>query len=238
MLRVGLTGGVGSGKSAVALVWAATGVPVLEADALGRALMQPGERVHAAIVDAFGTGMMRPDGQLDRAALAREAFAGGRLKELNAIVHPAVIIAQEEKLRELAAEGEHALAVVESALIFEASGEALGEASGEALEAPFEKVSPELQPTVPGWRERFSKLVLVAAPAAVRVERFVARAGGPDAGEAEKSQLRDDARRRMAAQLPDEWKRSRCDYVIENDRTLVLLRREALQVLDCLRHDA
>ncbi len=225
MLRVGLTGGVGSGKSAVALVWAEAGVPVLQADALGRAMMEPGEPVYHAIVEQFGAGVVEPGGQLDRAALAREAFAGGRLAELNAIVHPAVIAAQDRELDRLEAEGRERIAAVESALILEASGELPGPRG----QAPA---------TAPGWRRRFGVLVLVAAPEDVRVERFVLRVGGPDASEAERDRLREDARRRMAAQLPEASKRPRCDYVIENTRTLVLLRREALRVLAALRERA
>ncbi len=228
MLRVGLTGGVGSGKSAVALVWAEAGVPVLSADEVGRALMRPGQAVYRKIVEAFGPGVVQADRELDRAALARAAFDGGRLAELNWIVHPAVIAAQERELAALAATGEHRLAVVESALIFEASGHG-GEMAQEAGTGTA---------TAPGWRERFGKLVLVAAPEAVRVERFVSRASGPSVGEAGRARLREDARRRMAAQLPDEWKRLRCDYVIENVQTLVLLRRDALRVLAALRRDA
>ena len=231
MLRIGLTGGLGSGKSAVALVWASAGVPVLEADALGRELMQPGEPVYRAIVEAFGAHVVQADGQLNRAALAREAFQHSRREELNAIVHPAVIAAQDVELYRLEARGEDSLAVVESALIFESSlwwtGEGLANSGFRSA-----------KPSVPGWHERFDKLVLVAAPEAVRIERFVARAGGSDVGEIEQQRLRDDARRRIAAQLPDRWKRPRCDYVIENDRTLVLLRREALRVLAALRRDA
>lgn len=64
------------------------------------------------------------------------------------------------------------------------------------------------------------------------------RAGGASLGEAERARLREDARRRMAAQWPDEWKRPRCDYLIENNQTLVLLRRDALRVLAALRRDA
>jgi len=233
MLRVGLTGGLGSGKSAVALVWTAAGVPVLHADALGRELMQPGEAVYSAIVEAFGPQVVGRDGRLDRAALAREAF-GGRgedegegkgsgLQRLNAIVHPAVIAAQARELHRLAATGEHPLAAVESALIFEAS-------DGTAL--------PGTEATAPGWRERFDALVLVAAPEATRIERFIARVGGPGASLEEKVRLRADAQRRIAAQLPEASKRGHCDYVIENDRTLVLLRREALRVLAALRKRA
>ncbi len=222
MLRVGLTGGLGSGKSAVAMVWTSAGIPVLQADALGRELMQPDQAVYAAIVEAFGPQVVGSDGQLDRAALAREAFEGGGLQRLNAIVHPAVLEAQEAELGKLAAEG-NPIAVVESALIFEASGEA------QQLDTAL---------TTPGWRKRFDSLVLVAAPDTVRIERFIARVGGPDASPEQKAKLQDDAKRRMAAQLPEEWKRKRCDYIIENDRTLVLLRREALRVLAALRRRA
>ncbi len=220
MLRVGLTGGMGSGKSAVALVWAHAGVPIIEADALGRALMEPGQPVHAAIAAAFGPSVICADGRLDRAALAREAFAGGRLPELNRIVHPAVIAAQKHELTRLAAEGVHALAVVESALIFEASG------------------TQDNEGTAPSWRERFHKLVLVTAPEKTRIERFVTRVAAPEASNEDKQRLRSDARRRIAAQLPDSWKRERVDYIIENNRTLVLLRREALAVLERLRSAA
>ncbi|RRA48333.1 dephospho-CoA kinase [Acidipila sp. EB88] len=235
MLRVGLTGGVGSGKSAVALVWAEAGVPVLEADALGRTLMQPGEPVFAAIVETFGPGVVDAEGRLDRAALARAAFDGGGLLQLNRIVHPAVIAAQEQALRRLESEGEHRLAVVESALIFEASG---GLEAPTPAGAPADGVASAGEATVPGWRERFGRLVLVAAPEAMRVERFALRVGGPEAGPARREQLREDARRRMRAQIPESRKRALCDYVIENDRTLVLLRREALRVLAALRQDA
>ncbi len=214
MLRVGLTGGLGSGKSAVALVWAAEGVPVLHADELGRALMRPGEVVHTAILEHFGPAVTLPSGELDRVALAREAFENSRLSELNSLVHPAVISAQERALQTLAAAG-HPLAAVESALIFEASGE-----------------------HAPGWRERFDKLVLVSAPESTRIERFVTRAAAPDASEAERHRLREDARRRIAAQMSDSAKRPFCDYILENNRSLVLLRREALRALAALRRDA
>ena len=70
MLRVGLTGGLGSGKSTAAKLFAALGAHVLNADAIGRELMEPGQAVHAAIVAQFGAGVVFPDGSLDRKALA------------------------------------------------------------------------------------------------------------------------------------------------------------------------
>ena len=211
MLRVGLTGGLGSGKSSVARVWSEEGVPVLEADAIGRALMEPGEAVYARIVAAFGPPVVRPDGRLDRGALARVAFAGGRLPELIAIVHPAVLGEQERLLCDLERAGQP-LAAVESALIFE--------------------VAEGARP----WRKRFDKLVLVTAPEALRAARYAARMA-PEGGPAQ-AELEAEARRRMAAQMPDERKREACDFIIDNTRTLVLLRRQALAVLRALRQAA
>src|SRR5665213_810111 len=95
MLRVGLTGGLGSGKSTVAAELRKLGAHVIEADELGRAMMEPGEPVYAEIVHVFGAQVVGKDGRLDRARLAEIAFNEGRLQDLNAIVHPAVIEAQQ-----------------------------------------------------------------------------------------------------------------------------------------------
>ncbi len=96
MLRVGLTGGLGSGKSTVAAIFQELGAAVISADQLGRQLMQPGEAVYAAIVETFGQAVVRADGSLDRKALAELAFQHNRADTLIHIVHPAVIAAEEE----------------------------------------------------------------------------------------------------------------------------------------------
>ena len=133
MLRVGLTGGLGSGKSTAARLFAALGAHVLQADAIGRELMEPGQLVYAAIVKHFGQGVVSPDGRLDRSALAKIAFVDGRVEELNAIVHPAVIARQVELSEAIFQRDQHAVMIVESALIFETK---YGEAkSGEAKRA-------------------------------------------------------------------------------------------------------
>ncbi len=95
MLRVGLTGGLGSGKSTVAAMLRELGAQVIEADALGREMMEPGQPVYAEIVRVFGPQVINPDGHLNHARLAELAFRHGRLQELNAIVHPPVIAAQQ-----------------------------------------------------------------------------------------------------------------------------------------------
>ena len=94
MLRVGLTGGLGSGKSTVAAMLRELGAQVIEADVLGRTLMEPGQPVFAAIVERFGPEVVGPDGRLNRAHLADLAFRHSHLQELNAIVHPPVIAAR------------------------------------------------------------------------------------------------------------------------------------------------
>ena len=131
MLRVGLTGGLGSGKSTVAGMLCGLGARVIEADALGRTLMEPGQGVYTAIVRAFGPEVVGADGQLKRGRLAELAFQGGRLNELNALVHPAVIGAQQEWMNQVFAADPAAVAVVESALIFEVERDARAGRKGE-----------------------------------------------------------------------------------------------------------
>jgi len=91
MLRVGLTGGIGAGKSEVSRRLAAEGAVVIDADRLAREVVEPGTEGLAAVVAEFGEGVLRPDGALDRERLGEIVFADeGRLKALNAIVHPLV----------------------------------------------------------------------------------------------------------------------------------------------------
>jgi dephospho-CoA kinase len=90
-VRVGLTGGVGSGKSTVAALFADHGAIVIDADALAREVVEPGTSGFQAVVDKFGEDVLGPDGTLDRAALAAQVFNDdAKRAELNAIVHPLV----------------------------------------------------------------------------------------------------------------------------------------------------
>ncbi|MEA2262382.1 MAG: dephospho-CoA kinase [Acidobacteriaceae bacterium] len=191
MLRVGLTGGLGSGKSTVAGMFAELGAAVISADQLGRQLMQLGEPVYAAIVNTFGKGVVRSDGSLDRKKLAELAFQHNQADALNHIVHPAVVAAEEEWMRGVFAMDPTRVAIVESALIFEV----------------------EKWGTAPGWVQRFDKLILVTVPDEVKIARFVARMGTHDAAQM-------DARARLAMQIPDREKVGRCDYVIDNTGSL------------------
>ncbi|MBS3951550.1 MAG: dephospho-CoA kinase [Methylomicrobium sp.] len=91
MLRVGLTGGIGSGKTTVASLFAEQGIPIIDADELARALVEPGQPALAKISQAFGEAMIDAKGNLDRGALRNLVFADDKQKEkLEAILHPLV----------------------------------------------------------------------------------------------------------------------------------------------------
>jgi len=91
MLAVGLTGGIGSGKSTVADLLARRGAELIDADQIAREVVEPGQPAHRALVERFGPGILAPDGSLDRPALAGLAFSDPQaLADLNAITHPAI----------------------------------------------------------------------------------------------------------------------------------------------------
>ncbi|HXS13757.1 MAG TPA: dephospho-CoA kinase [Acidobacteriaceae bacterium] len=199
MLRVGLTGELGSGKSTVARMLAAHGAVVLSSDEMGRAMMQAGHPAFAQIVERFGPAILKPDGTLNRDALARLAFdpTNPRIEDLNAIIHPAVITAQAEQVAAIARTQPHAIILVESALIFSTKHTPQG-----------------------GWRSRFDCIILVTAPEDTKIDRFIQRTA-PGSSDAP---LRDDARRRLEAQratIPADIR----SYTLENDGSISDLQR-------------
>ena len=117
MLMIGLTGGIGSGKSTVAAMLVARGAVVVDADLIARQVVAPGTPTLAKLVDRFGADILAPDGSLDRPALAAKAFGTDETrKELEAITHPAI---GEEFLRQVAAAGEDAIVVHDVPLLVE-----------------------------------------------------------------------------------------------------------------------
>jgi dephospho-CoA kinase len=221
MLRVGLTGGLGSGKSTVAAALRALGAEVIEADELGRELMEPGQPVFSSIVERFGQEVVSPDGRLNRARLAEMVFQGGRLNELNAIVHPAVIAAQEKWMDQVFARNRAAVAVVESALIFEVERDA--------------RLRGESETVLADWRRRIDRIIVVTAPDKLKVARYAARicptGVGREAGvPSDRSSslgweaVEADARLRLTYQIPDAVKAARADYVIDNAGDIASLR--------------
>ena len=124
VLKVGLTGGIAVGKSVVGKMFAGLGVHVIQADEIAHQLMQPGEPVYQQVVDHFGSGILNPDGSVNRARLAELAFGAdgnpSRVQELNQIVHPGVIRRQEEWMADVGRRDPQSIAMVEAALILEA----------------------------------------------------------------------------------------------------------------------
>jgi dephospho-CoA kinase len=137
LLKVGLTGGIACGKSVVGEMFVALGAHLVQADKIAHDLMLPGQPVYNEVVKHFGRVVLNPDMSVNRAKLAEAAFGAGlpargdaagqgslqsasRVQELNRIVHPAVIRAQEEWMEDVGRQERSAVAMVEAALIVEA----------------------------------------------------------------------------------------------------------------------
>jgi dephospho-CoA kinase len=124
----GLTGNIGSGKSTVAAMLREAGIPVLDADRISREVTAPGGRAFDAVVRAFGRGIVRNDGSIDRKRLGEIVFADPASRErLERITHPAIFEAMKEAIAGIEREG-HRAAVVEATLIHESGRKGLFEA--------------------------------------------------------------------------------------------------------------
>jgi dephospho-CoA kinase len=120
MLRVGLTGGLASGKSTVGAELERLGCRVLRADEVGHAVLARGGEAYAGVVAEFGAAVLREDGEIDRSRLAAIVFQDEqRLKRLNALVHPAVYEREESWLQQVEDSDPGAIAVVEAAILIE-----------------------------------------------------------------------------------------------------------------------
>jgi dephospho-CoA kinase len=208
LLRVGLTGGIGSGKSAVGAIFASLGAHVIQADQVSHGLMQPGQSVYEDVVQAFGREILDPDGRINRRKLADAAFgteehAASRVSELNRIVHPAVIRYEESWMQEVGEREPGAIAMVEAALLLEAGG-----------------------------IDRFDRLVVVTCPFEIRVQRWARRT------DVDEDAARRELERRMKAQLPDEEKVRLADYAIDNGNSLIETERQVREVFSKLQEQA
>jgi dephospho-CoA kinase len=150
LLKVGLTGGIASGKSVVGEMFARFGAHVVQADVIAHELMQPGQAVYTEVVRQFGNSILNSDGSISRSKLAEVSFGSKegspRIETLNRIVHPAVIRRQEEWMDGIGRRDHHAVAIVEAALILEA-----------------------------GAARRFDRLVVVTCAPEQRVQRWAIR---------------------------------------------------------------
>lgn len=126
MIEIGLTGGIGSGKSTVADALVERGAVLIDADRIVRELQEPGQPVFEAMVERWGTKIVARDGTLDRAKVAEIAFNDkDELKALNDIVHPAV--GKEMVARRTAVEGTDAVVILDIPLLVRADGESIAD---------------------------------------------------------------------------------------------------------------
>jgi dephospho-CoA kinase len=217
MLRVGLTGGLGSGKSTIADIFQSLGAHVIKADAVGRDLMRPGHDVYEKVVARFGNAILSDTGEIDRSALARIVFEGDgaetRLDALNAIVHPAAIAVQMDWMAKIAEREPESVAIVESALIFETK--------------------------YAGQDRSFDRIILVVVPDDLKIARFVERMmAGRTLSTAELAALEADARHRLALQIPDSDKATRCDFTIDNSGPLAATEQQVRSIYAILSAEA
>jgi len=177
MLTVGLTGGIGSGKSTVAKMLAELGAPSFDADKVGHDIYSPGGPAYKEVIAAFGEGIVAPDGTIDRKKLGPIVFADpAQLKRLEAIVHPRMFERMREMVAQMRAQGATAPIVIEAAILIEAK-----------------------------WQPLFDEIWLVTAPRERVIERVEAERGlKREQTEARiKAQLSDDERRQHASLVID-----------------------------------
>ncbi|MBV8358605.1 MAG: dephospho-CoA kinase [Deltaproteobacteria bacterium] len=126
MLTIGVTGGIGSGKSTVTKFLEALGAPIIDADKVGHAIYAPDGPAYSDVIAAFGRGILASDGTIDRRKLGPIVFAdAGALKRLNSIVHPKMFARMGDMIKHLRAGGERNPIVVEAAILIEANWQAL-----------------------------------------------------------------------------------------------------------------
>ena len=149
MLRVGLTGSIGVGKSFVGSVFAQLGCRLLDADDTAREVVSPGTEGLKNIVNEFGPEVLQSDGGLDRKVLGSIVFANpDKRQRLNAILHPRIIERQDEILNAWESDDPHGIAIVDAALMIESGG-----------------------------YKRFDKLIVVHCRPEVQLERLMLRDG-------------------------------------------------------------
>ena len=121
MFRVGLTGGIASGKSVVAEVFRQAGAFVLDTDLLGHELMEPGTPAYQEIRGRFGDAILEPGGRIDRKKLGERVFSDERARlQLNAILHPRILAEAESRVESFARQNPGGIAVIQAALMAEA----------------------------------------------------------------------------------------------------------------------
>ena len=173
---VGLTGGIGAGKSTAAARFAELGAVVIDVDAIGRDVLAPGGRAERGVIDAFGPGITDDNGNIDRSKVAAEVFGRpDRLTALEAVSHPAINAELDIKLRSLADGGEVRVVVLDMAVLTESRLGQLESGRG------------------------YTKVVVVEAPESVRLPRLLERGLTEEQARARMASQASDEQRRAIA---------------------------------------
>ena len=192
MLRIGLTGSIGVGKSFVARVFSELGCNVLDADDAAREVVAAGSAGLKDVVAEFGDQILQDDGTLDRSKLGTLVFENAEKRAvLNSILHPYIIAQQDRRLRELEVTDPHGIGVVDAALMIESGG-----------------------------YKRFDKLIVVYCRPEVQIQRVMAR----------NKLSREDAERRISAQMSQEEKKKFADYLIDTSDGFEAARKRTEEV--------
>lgn len=206
MRLIGLTGGIGSGKSSASSRLAERGAIVIDADAIVRELQQPGQPVFVAMVERWGEQIIGDDGDLDRAAVAGIVFADAdELAAINEIVHPAVRTETADRIK--AAQGTDQTVILDNPLLIETikkAEEAAAKADeSEPAESSGDKSESGGSTPIP------PHIIVIDCPTDIAVERLMEHRGFE----------RDDAEKRIAAQVSRDERRHYADFVVDNGGT-------------------
>jgi len=202
MLKVGLTGGLASGKTYVGTLLENHGCQLIHADAIGHEVLLPQGEAYPAVVEEFGRDILQPDGQIDRKILGQLVFADPkRLELLNSLVHPHVFRRQEEFFARVAAQDPGGIAVVEAAIMIEV-----------------------------GSYKRYDRLIVTYCTPEQQIERFREREGASD-GDARARldrQMPLDAKRKFADYVID-TSGTKGDTARQVEEVYRKLRKEAVE---------
>ncbi|HON37351.1 MAG TPA: dephospho-CoA kinase [Deltaproteobacteria bacterium] len=200
MVVAGLTGGIATGKSTVSALFASFGAAVIDADLIAREVVARGSPAWEKIVEHFGTGVLRQDGELDRERLGGIIFSDAAQKDvLNRIVHPEVFREMDRRIRKLGEENRAKVVICDVPLLIET-----------------------------GMHNGFDEVILVYVPEPLQIKRLMDRDGIS----------RDEALRKVRAQMPIEEKRAYATIVIDNSASREETAGKTLQVYQYLQERA
>jgi dephospho-CoA kinase len=197
MLIVGLTGGIGSGKSIVAEMFKDEGAYVIDFDFLARLVVEPGKAAWRDIIAYFGTEILNPDKTLNRSALAEIVFSDQKSrKALEKFTHPRIFEERNTLVNAIKEKDPSSIVIIDIPLLFELS-----------------------------FKEKFDKVILVYVCRDVQLKRMMERDG----------LKRQEAEKRLQAQLPIDEKRSLADCIINNEGSLENTRDQVRKIIRELR---